>query len=391
MSEDVTPTATPAVSDTDGAGSNPDAKLIELGLDPSKAMEIVEEYGVTSVEDLSFLTEEDLAALGVKAVQARKIVASLKPVAPTVDATTAVSSVSFEGILPAVPDDSSWLEMLKTGGVLKVDQSTVISAIRAALANRVGLFDLPAKLATAMEQFADENDEQVDAAFYKLRKQLTKRAYADVFAAIEGLDGSFVTEPRKRQLFERVNEYLWPAILDFYDQLRSWQETWQQGAANPAMMMTVIASMGGGGMALPPGVMQPPDTSALRDYADAVNDAVNRVFAGTGVQIASALAYDANQIKKTLEDPRLPSMIGVANRDQMLKQLGVSVSSTYPRLELNLTRFVLACMQAKDQPAGKEELQYYGTLYMLGSQIPWAELGGRGTSVTGIGGRTTRL
>lgn len=391
MSEDVTPTATPAVSDTDGAGSNPDAKLIELGVDPSKAMEIVEEYGVTSVEDLSFLTEEDLAALGVKAVQARKIVASLKPVAPTVDATTAVSSVSFEGILPAVPDDSSWLEMLKTGGVLKVDQSTVISAIRAALANRVGLFDLPAKLATAMEQFADENDEQVDAAFYKLRKQLTKRAYADVFAAIEGLDGSFVTEPRKRQLFERVNEYLWPAILDFYDQLRSWQETWQQGAANPAMMMTVIASMGGGGMALPPGVMQPPDTSALRDYADAVNDAVNRVFAGTGVQIASALAYDANQIKKTLEDPRLPSMIGVANRDQMLKQLGVSVSSTYPRLELNLTRFVLACMQAKDQPAGKEELQYYGTLYMLGSQIPWAELGGRGTSVTGIGGRTTRL
>lgn len=391
MSEDVTPTVTPAVPDTDGAGSNPDAKLIELGLDPSKAMEIVEEYGVTTVEDLSFLTEEDLAALGVKAVQARKIVASLKPVAPTVDATAAVSSVSFEGILPAVPDDSSWLEMLKTGGVLKVDQSTVISAIRAALANRVGLFDLPAKLATAMEQFADENDEQVDAAFYKLRKQLTKRAYADVFAAIEGLDGSFVTEPRKRQLFERVNEYLWPAILDFYDQLKSWQETWMQQGANPAMMMAAMASMGGGGLALPPGMMQPPDTSALRDYADAVNDAVNRVFAGTGVQIASALAYDANQIKKTLEDPRLPSMIGVANRDQMLKQLGVSVSSTYPRLELNLTRFVLACMQAKDQPAGNEELQYYGTLYMLGSQIPWAELGGRGTSVTGIGGRTTRL
>jgi len=58
----------------------------------------------------------------------------------------------------------------------------------------------------------------------------------------------------------------------------------------------------------------------------------------------------------------------------MLKQLGVAVSATYPRLENNLTRFVLSIMGVKDQPAGNEELQYFGALYMLGSQIPWDQL-----------------
>ena len=378
MSEDVTPK-----SETAPAVDEVTEKMVAFGVAPETVAAVKDTLGVATLDDLALLTEQDLVDVGLKVVQARKLLAELRPPAPSVDAASVGATVSFDGILPSVPDDGSWLEALKTGGVLKVDQSTVISAIRAALANRVGLFDIPAKLANEMERFADENDEQVDPTFFKLRKQLTKRSYAEIFAAIDGLDGSYVTEARKRQLLERVNDRLWPAILTFYDQLKSWQEQWVQQGANPAML---LMALGGAGAAMPPGMLQPPDTSGLRDYADAVADAVNSVFAGTGVQIAGALAYDAVQIKKTLEDPRLPSMIGAANRDQMLKTLGVAVSSTYPRLELNLTRFVLAVMQAKDVPSGNEELQYFGTLQMLGSQIPWSELDGRGRMTTiGIG------
>jgi hypothetical protein len=82
-------------------------------------------------------------------------------------------------------------------------------------------------------------------------------------------------------------------------------------------------------------------------------------------------------------------MIGAANRDQMLKQLGVAVSATYPRLETNLTRFVLSTLQAKDQPAGNEEYQYFGSLYLLGQQIPWDQLGGRNhRTLSGVAGPT---
>src|SRR3989338_11327199 len=121
-----------------------------------------------------------------------------------------------------------------------------------------------------MERFADENVEQVDPEFFKLRKQMTRHDYADIFAAIEGFEGSYATEARRKQLLARVDEHLWPAIVAFHEQLRSWQSAWMQGAANPAMMMSVLMASSGGGNVIPPGMMAPPETGVLRDYADAV-------------------------------------------------------------------------------------------------------------------------
>lgn len=362
-------------------------KLKEFGATDEIVVKVLN-LGVESIADLATLTETDLVGAGLPVVKARKLLGAVKPATPTVD-TTVMSSAAFDGVLPSVQDDASWLTALKTGGVLKVDQSTVVAAVRAALAKRVGLYDVPAKLTTAMEAFADESEEQVDSTFYALRKQMTRRNYADIFAAIDGLDGSFVTDKRKTELMRKLDSYLWPSVLSFNGQLKGWQESWMQGAANPAMMM--MAFMGGGAGALPPGIMQAPDTAVLRDAADAVKDAINKVFSGTGVQIAAALAYEASEIKKSLEDPRLPALIGVANREQMLKKLGVAVPATYPRLETNLTRYVLAVMNLEDQAAGQEELSYLGALFMLGNQIDWSQLGGgRSVSYSDLGGAAIR-
>lgn len=357
------------------------AKLQEYGASDDIVTAVVD-LGVSNMEDLASVREEELVTAGMKTIQARKLLASL--VKPAISEPSPVSGpVSYDGILPSVPDDGPWLQDLKAGGVLKVDRSTVISAIRAALANRVGLFDLPGKLVTAMEKFADANDEQVDPIFFKLRKQLTRRAYADVFEAIEGFEASYVTDGRKKQLFDRMNQYLWPAIISFNEQLRAWYDAWKSQLVDPTLIMGAFAAMSRGHGIAPD--VQIPDTGILHDQADAVNDAINKVFAGTGVQVASAMAYDGTQIRKVLmEETRLPALIGAANRDQMLKMLNASVSPTYPRLETNLTRYVLSIFQVKDQPAGMEELEYFKALYMLGSQIPWDNLGGQG--ITGIGG-----
>lgn len=347
-----------------------------------EAILAVKALGAKTVEDLSTLTEIDLIGAGLTLVSARKLVTSFKPVEVIVE-PTAINNVNFDGILPSVPDDGSWLEALKAGGVLKVDQSSVISAVRAALAYKVGLYDVPAKIVSAMEEFAEKNEDPVDSSYFSMKKQLTRRSYADIFAAIDGMEGSYVTEKAKKKFFDRMDSSFFPAIFSFYTQLKSWQEAWMQGAANPAILMAAIA---GRGAALPPGMMSAPDTGTLRDHGDAVSDAINKAFAGIGVQVTAALAYDAVQIKKTVSDSRLPALIGAANRDQMLRQLGAAVNPTYPRLETNLTKFVLATIQAKDQPSGDEELQYFGALFMLGSQIPWDQLGGATSGITGIGG-----
>ena len=360
-------------------------KFTELGVTDEVAT-AVRELGVNDVAGLGFLTEDDLIDAGMAPIPARQMLAALKPAPPEPTMPDAAAlSVAYD-VLPSVPDDASWLNSLRTGGVLKVDTSTVIGAVRAALASRVSLYDIPARLVDAMEAFADETEEQVPAEFYKLRKQLTRRNYGEIFEAIDGLDGNFVTETRRKELIRRIDDNLWPVIASFHSQLQSWQEQWVQGAANPAVMMAAL--MGGGGMAgvMPPGMMQPPDTAVLRDHASAVNDAVNSIFKGTGVQIAAALAYDAAKVRESLEDPRLPAMIGAANREQMLKKLGVAVNATYPRLEQNITKFVLATMRADEQPAGEEELRYFSALVMLGSQISWDQLGvSRRGRLSGIG------
>lgn len=346
-------------------------KLNSLGLTADQIVK-VKGLGAETADDLINLAESDLVGIGIPTLKARKIVAALRPApTPTADATASAASMNFDTVLPTVPDDDSWLNSLRSGGVLKIEQSTVISAIRAALADRFGLYDIPKKIVDVMESYIEVTEEQVTEEFWQIRKQLTRKSYGDLFQAIDGLDGTFVTEKRKTELLGRIKENLWPAIVSFNEALSGWQTAWMQGSANPALMLNAIMAASGGGIGMPPGLVQPPDCGALRDAAEAVNDSLNRTFRGTGVQITAALAFEANQVKRMIENPRLPILCGVPSRDLLLKKLGVSVPATYPRMEKNLTRFLLGIMQADKVAAGNEELQYFGTLFMLGTQIPW--------------------
>jgi hypothetical protein len=373
----------PAAS-SETAGSSLEDKLKEFGIGDTEISKIKDELGVSTLGDLSQVNEKDLVGVGVKLIPARKLIQSLAP-APT---ASTVTTFSFDGVLPSVPSDESWIASLRAGGVIKVDKSSVLSAVRAALAHQVGLYEVPERLVAAMERFAEENQEPADPEYFKMRNALTRRSYGEIFEAIEGLDGRYVTDARKAKLFTRIDQHLWPAITTFNGQLQGWQQSWIQSASNPSIMLSVLAGAAGGAGVMPPGMMQPPDTGMLRDASEEVANAVNKVFAGDGTPISAALAYEANSIKATLENSRLPALVGAANREQMLKQLGLAVSAAFPRIEINLTRYVLAILEIKNLPAGNEELQYFSALSMLGQQIPWDQLGAasRRAILTGIGG-----
>lgn len=346
--------------------------LIGLGLTEDQIKKL-EETGVKESSDMELLSSEEVISVtGCNLVVGKKITAAFTP---KVNSTPATMAFAADNILPEIPTDDSWLEALRTGGILKVDESTVIAAIRAALASKVGLYNVPEKLAQKMEEFADENADVVPAEFFSIRKQLTRRSYSEIFSAIDGLDGNFVTEKRKKSFLSKVDEHLWPEVISFYNQLKNWMDTWQKSSSNPMAFMSVVASMvAGGGNASSGAMIPPPETGALRDAAEALNDRINKVFAGVGVQVASALAYDAVTIKKMLENSKLPALVGAANREQMLRSLGANVPATYPRLETSLTRFVMSVIKIKDVPAGDEENQYFWALANTGSTIQWDKI-----------------
>jgi hypothetical protein len=158
--------------------------------------------------------------------------------------------------------------------------------------------------------------------------------------------------------------------------LYNWSETWAKGMANPAMALTMLAmAQGGGGtQVMPPGLMQPPDTAGLRDEAEAVINRINKVFAGTGIPVARALAFDAMRIRDILEEPSLPAAVGTTTKDQMIKMLRVDVGPDYVRLERNIIRYGLAIMEIPNVSAGNEELAYLSAMLTLGAAIPWEKL-----------------
>ncbi len=394
--EELTKTAPAAESTTAASTPNPDldavrAKLGEYGADMAAIEHIINDLGVESIDDLSALEVSDLTAVGIKLVKARKLITefSAPAQAAPVQAVTAAESRAMaqgqlETLLPPVPNDDSWLNALKSGGILKVDDSSYIAAIRAAMAERAGLYNVPADLAEAMERYADETEEQVDPTFFALRKSLTRRNYADIFAAIDGLDGSFITESRRKEFLTRIRTALWPAITDSFRALDSWYQTWRASFSDPSM---IIAAIGGGlGAGAGMGMVTPPDTASLHDAGDTLVDSINRVFRGTGVQVAAAMAYDANTIRNTLEKPGLPAMVGVKNRELMLKKIHANVSSNYVRLEQNLVKYVLGFVK-HDTVTSDVEVQYFAALWQLGTQINWNELnGGSNVGIEGLTG-----
>lgn len=349
-------------------------KLQGLGLTDEQIGKL-EGQGVTSEADMAMLSEQEIREItGCTVIATKKAVAAFAP-KPTEAEATASNAAAIQNILPALPDDQSFIEMLKIGGVLKIDRTNVIAAMRAAIAANVGLYDLPDTLMARMEQFAEEQDEPLGEPFYRLQRQLTERRYGDILSAL-GTTGTFVSEKRKRQTLERLNTMLWPALRGFNTQLDTWAKTWSQGMANPAaMMMAFAVSHGSTSGVLPPGMLQPPDTAVLRDEGEAVINQINKVFAGAGIPVSRALAYDATRIREVLEDPSLPSTVGVATRDQMLKMSGIDVGADFVRLERNVTQFALAIMELPKVAAGNEELAYLSAMYTLGASIPWDKLG----------------
>jgi hypothetical protein len=274
--------------------------------------------------------------------------------------------------LPTAPDDDAWLAMLKASGELKVDQACVVSGVRSVLAARTGLYGIPKKLVTLMEQQAEQLAEPVTAEYLSIRKQLTSRSYAEVFEAL-GVEGTFATADKKQKLLRRLDEKLFPSLYSFYQSLQGWSEAWMQGATNPgAMTMMLAAALGGSrtGAVLPPGMMQPPATEVVRGAAENAIDQINQSFGGTGVITVRALAYDALKVKEALSNPALPSQIGAINREQMLKTLGVQVTSDYVVLERNLVTFILGILEVPKLTADSE-LGYLTSLLTVGSQIPW--------------------
>jgi hypothetical protein len=294
---------------------------------------------------------------------------------------TASSSVR---ILPELPDsDASFLDMLKVGGVMKVSDAAYIAALRAGIAEHLKLFDLPARIRSEMRAHAKSLGEPVGKSYYRLDKIVARRRYADIFNALD-IENPGMSETDKNELLDQVNTKIWPALSDFQVALVGWHQSWaaSSGGMNPLMAIGAIANaiQGGRSGSPMPVDFEPPETTTLRSQAESTIDRINTVFAGIGIPVAVALAYDASKVKEVLEDPELPANIGAVNKDQMLKKLGIDIGSEYIDLERNITQYGLSVTRFPKMAGSPDEIVYLQALLRLGMQINWEKLPGTNVS-----------
>ena len=375
---------------------NPDdalaSKIKEYGGNDASVTMIREEFGAETVDELRDVTVEEFVRAGLKPVKVRKLLAELegtakKEVSAAIAAAAPMMTSDWNAILPSPSTNESFLKALKAGGVLKVDDSAYEAALRVFLAQRCGLYDVPDKLVSAMEKFADESVEPVGPAFFKLKKAITRREFGDLFAAIEGLDGSFVSKVRRSEFTRRIQSELCPAIREAYLALDAWYKSALATSTNPAFVFQGFSTILNGGASTGIGVSLPPADS-IRDAADTLKDAINRVFRGTAAPVGAAMAKEAMEIASVLSDTALPGMVGAPNREQMLRKLGIDITPNYARLEQDLVRFVLGYIKFDEAGSGNEGA-YLNALWQVGNRINWNDLIGSvdGGGVTGIGGK----
>jgi len=354
------------------------ALVVEVGEPGDQALEALGSEEYTPFSSLQAV----LSKLSIPPAIIRKNIGLLRIRKETPSADGAGSLVKMTGILPAIPDDTSFVESLKVGGDLRVGVTEVISAVKASLAYRVGFYGLPDILRDRMESFAESLDEPCSPEYFEVQDLVVKRSYADVLRAFK-VTGSFVTETRKKAFLGKLESCLWSSLGDFQHQLAAWNRSWMDNGSNPAMLAMAISSAVGGGGAMPPGMMAPPDTATLRDAAEAAITTINKVFAGFGIPIARAMAYEAEQIKVVLNNTKLPMLLGAANREQMLKMLGVDVAGDYVRLERNLVQYTVAVMEYPKISAGQQELMYLSAMLQLGAVIDFEKLATKAGSPAG--------
>jgi hypothetical protein len=220
-----------------------------------------------------------------------------------------------------------------------------------------------------MLDFAKAQKRPVSPNFYPLRNMLTRRNYGDLFAALDGVDGTYATEARKRE-FQANIAGIWKCLAAFNRQLKEWNELYLQMGSNPAAIVSALSALTGGRQTV---TTQYPPVEPLREEAEQVIEAVNEAFAGDAVPVAMALAWEAKQIREALLDTRLPTEIGLPSYEVMIRELGVEVSAADVRAETSIIQFILGVMKLPEVDAATE-CDYVSQLYQLGISIPWERL-----------------
>jgi hypothetical protein len=333
-------------------------KLTGLGVADDIIVKIESDLGVTKVDDLIHLTEADLTGIGMLPIPARALI---KALAPAADATKNLREASMSSIHLQEPPISgtSWLSSLSAIRPQMIQPLTVLTGVKAAMADVFDKFQMPRKMMNMLREASDSIGEGVPDLYFDLQNITLSRRYGMLVPWMQG-KGSACTVAERKRFLKRMHEKFWTAIDTFYNEL----EAWRKGRRDSMDIGEQLANAMSG-------EMQIYDATQVRTAAMALGDAINKVFSGTGVYASTALALDNEKIEEVLTqlDFRL---FGSPSREKLLADLGSAVPPDMVSAETTIVKFVWNAMSLKDIAAGGfDEQKLLIELAAIGTGKQW--------------------
>lgn len=342
-------------------------KLRALGVSDEIVEKIKTDLGAETEDDLNSLTEKDLVDCGMKPLPARKVVAALNPQATAAvsvpGATSAPRVVTVSTVrLQDIPQPSNWLAALCAIQPQRIQPMTVITGIKAVMADAYGYFQLPRKMMKMLREAADNVGEGVPDLYFELQDLTMQRRYGALVPWMQGKRSACTVGERSRFLV-RMHEKFWDSLDTFYSELDAWRKGRRESQDVGESLSAAFS-----------GEVQIYDATNVRNASLALGDTINRAFSGTGVYAATALALDNDLLQKVLAAMDF-RQFGVQSREQLLAQLGCSVPAEIMAAETTISKFVWNAMLVKDQAAGGvDEQRFLIELAAIGTSRPWNQI-----------------
>jgi hypothetical protein len=346
------------------------AYLQSLGVEASMIQKIKDDLGAATVSDLGVLTVDMLKGIGMKPVPAAALVKKLNPeVQMEKPATTTIGvGLRTPPSMPIVrlqePPNSvaGWLTSLCEIQPQIIQPLTVVTGVRAALADIYGFFQLSRSMKRLLREASDRDGITVPDMFFDLENLNLARRYGTLVAWMQGKRSACTIEERNRFL-NRMHEKFWDAIDIFYRELDSWRQARRESLDVGEQLASAMS-----------GDVQIFDTTQVRTAALAFGDLINHTFAGTGVYSATALQLDRDRLQEILNqlDHRL---FGMSSRQQLLDTLGCAVPADMVAAENTVCKFVWNAMVSKEfADGGVGEQRFLLELAALGTSRPWVTI-----------------
>ena len=277
--------------------------------------------------------------------------------------------------IPVIPvDDESFLAILKTSGIQQPLDATVVAGIKAYLASKKGLFDLPKILLDKMQTAAESLNKPIRGGeFAEVRRIIVERDYAAILDAIDGQGcARYIDGDKRKKVLERVKSTLLPALVSFHGALQNYRTGLQESLGQNVMMAFMSGNQQAMEMARMSMVM--PNTMQLKSAAEKFVVKANATFAVWGEAAARCLASDAIQIKKVLQLPQLPGLCGYASAEDFMMNISKDVTSEDIALEANLARYAYLLLVLNRGVAADAEKTLIGELMQIDIAINWNSL-----------------